>query len=352
MIHDIHLKRWALMKARQLNDITFTASDNWVNRFKKRHSLCSRKVTKLITQHDVVNSDAIHESSDNYVTKIRKLLPSYHQRNVLNTDQSGLQIEMVGNRTISFKGEKTTLGKVRSMYNSSHSYTVQFIVSLSGHLVGPCFLCLKEANGRMSDNIKKSLFRASNVIVTCSKSGKLTTSLVQYWIKEVLQPTVGDEKVLLLSDSWGGQTDPQLYMDMEHLRIEIIPKKTTALIQPLDITINRQYKHIVRTVFDHVRLYGIDYNISQRNNIIKLTSLSYNQLCSTKFMPMIRYSWFRGGYLTEDPGPFQTVDQVCFQFQDYHCHRNRCNNVSLIRCSFCEEVLCFTHFFVMYHIHH
>ena len=52
----------------------------------------------------------------------------------------------------------------------------------------------------MSDNIKKNLFQASNVTVTCSKSGKLSSSLVEYWIQSVLQPTVGNEKVLSLLD--------------------------------------------------------------------------------------------------------------------------------------------------------
>ncbi|CAF1229782.1 unnamed protein product [Didymodactylos carnosus] len=101
---------------------------------------------------------------------------------------------------------------------------------------------------------------------------KLTSSLVEYWIHNVLKPAVGNEKVLLLLDVWGGQTDQKLYSTMKHLRLEIIPKKTTSMIQPLDITFNRQYKHIIRTIYDHVRLYDINCNLSQRNNIIKLTS--------------------------------------------------------------------------------
>ncbi|CAF4979670.1 unnamed protein product [Rotaria sp. Silwood1] len=48
-IHDIHLKKWALQKAREINDNTFKASDSWIFHFKRRHALCSRKVTKLIT---------------------------------------------------------------------------------------------------------------------------------------------------------------------------------------------------------------------------------------------------------------------------------------------------------------
>jgi hypothetical protein len=189
---------------------------------------------------------------------------------------------MVGSRTLSFKGEKATFGKVRSVHNTSHSYTVQFITSLTGQPIGKCYLCLKEKNGHMSDKIKKNLFQAPNVTTTCSKSDKLTSSLVEYWIHNVLKPAVGNEKVLLLLDVWGGQTDQKLYSSMKHLRLEIIPKKTTSMIQPLDITFNRQYKHIIRTIYDHVRLYDINCNLSQRNNIIKLTSLCYNQICSKK----------------------------------------------------------------------
>ena len=318
-VHDIHLKRWASQKAREINDRTFEASDYWIFQFKRRHALCSRKVTKLITQREVVDASTINNSANDFVNKIKTLLPEYRGQNVLNTDQTGLEIEMVGSRTLSFKGEKATFGKVGSVYNTSHSYTVQFITSLTGQPIGKCYLCLKEKNGHMSDKIKKNLFQASNVTTTCSKSGKLTSSLVEYWIHNVLKPAVGNEKVLLLLDVWGGQTDQKLYSTMKHLRLEIIPKKTTSMIQPLDITFNRQYKHIIRTIYDHVRLYDINCNLSQRNNIIKLTSLCYNQICSKNFIPIHRYSWFQGGYVEKDPGPYENVEQLCFRFQEYDC---------------------------------
>ncbi|CAF4028991.1 unnamed protein product [Rotaria sp. Silwood1] len=264
----------------------------------------------------LLNADTINNSATHFIRKIKKLLPHYRQRNVLNTDHSDLEIEIVGNRTLSFKGEKAIFGKVRSVHNTPHSYTVQFIISLTSQPIGTCYLCLKGKNGYMFDNIKRNLFQAFNVTITCSKSGKLSSSLVKYWIEKVLEPTVGNEKVLLLLDSWSGQTDEQLYSKMKHLQLEIVPKKTTVMTQPLDITYNRQYKHIVRTIYDHVRLYDIDCNLSLRNNIIKLTPLCYSQMCSKKFIPMHRYSWFQGGYLENNSEPYQNVEEICFRFQD------------------------------------
>ena len=60
---------------------------------------------------------------------------------------------------------------------------------------------------RLSDNIRSHLFKVSNVVITCSSSGKLTTSLVEYWRDHVILPSLKKhQKFLLISDCWGGQT--------------------------------------------------------------------------------------------------------------------------------------------------
>jgi hypothetical protein len=57
---------------------------------------------------------------------------------------------------------------------------------MTGTVVGPLFRCLKEESGRLSDRIKQNLLKADNVVLTCSKSGKLNRSLVEYWKDQVL----------------------------------------------------------------------------------------------------------------------------------------------------------------------
>lgn len=204
----------------------------------------------------------------------------------------------------------------------------------------------------MSANIKQNLFKADNVIITCSQSGKLTTSLVEYWVQKVLIPTLGDRKTLLLSDCWGGQRDNKLYQSLKNLTRLEIPKKTTSMIQPCDVYYNRQYKYIIRQIFGFARLYDLDVNLAQRNNVIKMNSLAYNQLSSKKFNLMIRYSWYESGYIKQNPGVFQNVKEVCFSFKDSLCQIQKCSDsIPFIKCSHCNDVLCFEHFFILYHFH-
>ena len=118
----------------------------------------------------------------------------------MNTDQVGIEKEIQSTRTLPIQGEKKTFGSVLSKNATIYSNTVQPTISLDGKLVGPMFLCLQEPNGRMGDIIKRNLFESKNVLITCSSSGKLTSSLIKYWRDNVLvSPIKG--KALFLSDS-------------------------------------------------------------------------------------------------------------------------------------------------------
>jgi len=280
------------------------------------------------------------------------LLPHYNDDSVLNTDQLGFELEIPPTRTLSYRGEKTTLATVRSINATTHSYTIQPIISMSGKVVGPVFLCLEESNGRMSANIRANLPQVQNVIVTCSASGKLTTSLVEYWRDNCLIPSLHSRKTLLLSDSWSGQSDGKgIYEPVKGCKRLEIPWKTTSKIQPLDVFFNRQWKVIARKVYERILLDEIDIHLAQRNNIIRLQSLIHNQVSAPIFIPMIRYAWFKGGYTNIDPRPFQTVTEVCFKFKQDYCDIASCEQYAFIRCSYCNQILCFEDFFVNYHTH-
>ena len=297
----------------------------------------------------------LFRSSCEYVCAKRSLLvlANYLPENVLNTDQSGFNYEMKSNRTLSFKGEKVTHGAVKSKNASTHSYTIQPTISMAGTLVGKLFICLQEPKGVFGKVVKSNLFCAPNVILVSSKSGKLTKYLVKQYCSEALLPFM-DDSFVLLYDSWSGQVDNSLYEEVlpedSCLRLQI-PPKTTATIQPCDVFFFQQWKILVKHMFKRVALDCLDYDLHSRNNTIKLQSLVHNQLSSIKFSPMIKYAWYKCGYLSERPETFAGVLEVCFNYPVTSCTHDNCETTFFIRCSWCSEFICFRHFLEEYHFH-
>jgi hypothetical protein len=245
---------------------------------------------------------------------------------------------------------------VASKNASTHSYTVQPTISLDGKQVGPILLCLQEPKGKLGEGVKNKLFKPSNVVITCSASGKLTSSLVAYWRDNCLLPSIGG-KCLLLSDSWSAQNDMSLYdkanCQNKHIKRIQIPQKTTSDLQPLDVYYNRQMKNFIKRIYNRVALDEIPIHMYERNNIIKIVSLVHNQLSAPIFRQMIRYSWYASGLSKTDPTPFFNINEVCFPPITSHeeCSVDNCDDAVLITCAFCSEKFCFHDFFVNYHFH-
>jgi hypothetical protein len=122
-------------------------------------------------------------------------------------------------------------------------------------------------------DVGEKLFQPKNVVITCSKSGKMTTSLVHYWRDKVLAPNAL-KKCLLLSDAWTGQSDEEIYKKVPGCKRLAIPKKTTDRLQPLDVFCNRQMKSIIRHAYDRVILAQLSISTSTRDNVIQLASLT------------------------------------------------------------------------------
>jgi hypothetical protein len=102
-IHDIDLQRWALKASRELGFDDFQASEFWIRTFKNRHKICSRKITNIITKREMLNSDEILKSEEDFIKLFNKLSPKYKEAKIFNTDQVGIEKEQYSTRTLSFK---------------------------------------------------------------------------------------------------------------------------------------------------------------------------------------------------------------------------------------------------------
>jgi hypothetical protein len=74
---------------------------------------------------------------------------------------------------------------------------------------------------------------------------------VRYWIDKCLSSSISHSRTLLLSDSWSDHANQHgLYDKIRGLKRLEIPLKTTSKIQPLDTFFHRQWKVIVRRLYD------------------------------------------------------------------------------------------------------
>lgn len=359
IIRASHLRMWAMEKLAQLNDpkLRLKAGKSWVSRFKKAHNISSRKINRLVSKREVKSEDEILASAKRFQSEIQSLIPKYHPSHILNTDQCGFSYELTSSRTLTQKGEKTVYGYAQSPKNlSTHSYTVQYIISLSGEIMGNVFLCLQEPKGKFGPIVKKDVesYLPVNVTLTCSTSGKMSTSLNEYFIEKQVVPVVHDN-FLYIVDSWTGHTGIDSYNKFfgefnsrPEICLKIIPEKCTPLAQPLDTTFHRQLKNLAREilaaleVFVNVNSIDQSENWNTRKGIIKLQSLLHFMISAPIFKPMICYSWYSSG-LTTEKREFLNVKQALFTFSSEDslvCEICENEKPRFMKCAWCRKILC------------
>lgn len=83
--------QWALVAAAQFKDFEFKASTRWVNKFKQRHKIRQRKITRFVTHHEAMSLQEILNSADNFRLQARELINQMYDKDyVINTDQTGI----------------------------------------------------------------------------------------------------------------------------------------------------------------------------------------------------------------------------------------------------------------------
>lgn len=244
------------------------------------------------------------------------------------------------------------------MNKLSHTYTAQYGITLSGKLLPQVYVCLQEPTGdfgpRIKQNIEQYVKKYRNIIVTSSKSGKLTSTLYQNFLEKCLVPYVQKNKFLLIINSWTGQTKPELYDEifidedkMPTCTTKIIPPKCTPLVQPCDVYFYRQVKNFIKRLQSTADLLDKNYEIHSREDCLKIHSIVHHQLSAPIFHEMIQYAWYASG-LSDTKKFFTNVNEACFSLNRLQTHCN-CKKTAFICCSWCRKNFCFECFYHNYH---
>jgi Tc5 transposase C-terminal domain/DDE superfamily endonuclease len=224
-----------------------------------------------------------------------------------------------------------------SVHATTHSISIQPLFSADGTLHSPLLVCFYEPRGEPGI-FEAELTPFKNLYCTSSTSGKFGSDHMEQWLRRVVLggPKGGmmEEGSVLIVDEWGGWKKPMKLREIidKEIDVRVIPSGATKYIQPLDVEFNRQFKVFLRKLCYEIRQHHGDYIIAVRRNLATLLSLIHRQFSAPRFKDYLRYSWFKSGYYSERPPPFQTPPQYCLQ--DYPANS---------RCAWCEKFLCFDH---------
>lgn len=84
-----NLQQWSLAASGQFSDIDFKESDSWIKRFKKKHKICQRKVTKFVSGRETQTVEKMLEAAETFRLQIIPLIQYLHPDLIINTDQTG-----------------------------------------------------------------------------------------------------------------------------------------------------------------------------------------------------------------------------------------------------------------------
>jgi hypothetical protein len=225
---------------------------------------------------------------------------------------------------------------------------MQLLISADGTLHSPTLICFYEPKGAPGIFGDETM-EFENLQCVWSKSGLFGAEHQVEWLSQLESEMPRGAHLMI--DSWGGYKRGVERLDQEKLHVHIIPKKTTPVLQPLDVFFNRQLKTMIRVISEKIRRLYPHFTLSIRRNIARVMSEILHQFAAPRFKSFIRYSFFKAGYAIARPPPFLTPPVYCFDSYPpgTKCSEKGCHSISMIRCAHCENCICFDHFLIDHH---
>ncbi|KAF1746077.1 hypothetical protein GCK72_022529 [Caenorhabditis remanei] len=343
-LHDRDLRSLTLdLNRKEFNVVGFLASHKWITRWKSSRRIVSRRITKFVTKRCMLNQDQLEKQSKEFVKTSRQEMPQFSPSMILNCDQTGIQKELHGARSLAFGGEKTVVRSVQAKSSLTHSFTFMPVLFADGTMGPKAYMVMSEPTGQFPKS--QPIPHTPNLEVRAAKSHIMTKELMCDFLTScVFIPSV-PKKLFLLLDSWPPFKDHAKIRSClppgTDVTIRNIPPHCTSMIQPLDVYWNGPWKALLKRFNSHAVAFYPDYVIAQRNNQITMVSVLFHQISSKRFKDFTQYSWNRSGYI-DVYTPFQSpLKYLCNGVELQICAVNGCDNNIAIVMTPIAKVRCF-----------
>ena len=214
----------------------FVASRGWARHFMKRHMLVLRMKTSLSQRLPANLEERLGMFLGNICRVRQEHQIPLHQ--IGNMDETPAYFDICPNRTIAKKGEKSII--VRTTGAEKRHLTVVLSCSANGGLLPPMIVF----KGKRA---LKGIVAPPGFIVTVQEKAWMNEELTLQYIRDIWEPNMGPGS-LLVWDSFRAHITDTVSAELKRLRIQsvVIPGGCTSKSQPLDVSLNKPFKGILR----------------------------------------------------------------------------------------------------------
>lgn len=272
------IKEKAKQFALSLGIPNFSASNGWLEGFKKRHDLVFKKICGESNSVDLT-------SCRQWVEDLPNLLADYSADDIFNADETALFFKCLPDKTFTFKNMQCTGAKI-----SKERVTLLLCANMSGTEKLTPLLIGKPARPRCFKNIKTFPVEYKN-----NKNAWMTSELFKDWLKKVdRQMSLNKRKILLFVDNCTAHID--IPGQLNYITIKFLPANTTSMLQPLDQGIIQNFKVLYRKQVVDFILNSIENDTSTAIHLLDAMRFSlkaWNSVSTTTIFNCFKKAGFK-----------------------------------------------------------
>ncbi len=228
------------------------ASNGWLQSFKRCHTLSTRTGTSIGQKLPKDHEEKI-TCFHRFVICLREE-HDYDLDDIYNMDETPLRFDMPTGRTLDVTGTSTI--HIETTTSDKRGFTVVLCVSATG-LKGKPLVIFNMFKGVRDPKIKNSC-----VYARVQKKGYIDEGLCLEWNQWIrIAFPINGRCRLLVWDSCSVHLTDKVKAELKRRKVDIavFPGGLTSLLQPLDVAVNRPFKH-------HARQQWNDWMISGDKN--------------------------------------------------------------------------------------
>lgn len=246
----VQLRLHAQVVAKAMNINDFAGGPSWCYRFMQRNRLSIRARTTMCQKQPAdfqAKVDSFCEFIQKHVSE-HNVTPDH----IINMDEVPLTFDIPMGRSVAEKGQKS-VNIVTTGHEKSH-FTVVLACCGDGSKLPPMVIFKRKTMPKIQ--------LSPSVVVAVNEKGWMDQDMMNFWLTKCYTKRPDGffktRKALLVMDSMRAHITPQFKDKLKAFNSipAIIPGGLTKLLQPLDISVNRSFKAVLRHLWEEWMMDG------------------------------------------------------------------------------------------------